>query len=83
MTLVCSNGDHRVDGKPFEIADGARRITIPHLTIEWGDKDIRDAWTGGYTFCSFGCLEEQATEWAVNHDGRDLVDGPKPVGDES
>lgn len=83
MSVLCSNGEHRVDGKPFEILDGARRITIPALSIDWGDRDIRETWTGEYVFCSFGCLEEHAGEWAAQHDSHQLAEGPKPDGDES
>lgn len=61
-----------------EIADGARTITIPALTITWGKHDLRDDWTGAYTFCSFKCLADWATEKAAQHDGASLVEGAKP-----
>lgn len=79
MSVVC-NGP---GGERHEINDGARKITIPALTVEWGAEDIRDDWTGPYVFCSFGCLEEWATEKAVDHDGRVVKDGKTPGGDES
>lgn len=65
-----------------EIPDGARAIAV-NVHVDWGDSDIRPEWDGLYSFCSFGCLEEWATEQAVKHDGRVVVEGAKPEGDES
>ena len=58
-----------------KIPAGGRRITIPALSIRWGDKDIRDDWVGDYTFCCFQCLAEWATEKSEQHDDRTLVEG--------
>lgn len=83
MADLCQNGDHRVDGKPYEIQDGGRRVVVPGLTVEWGAKDLRGDWSGGYVFCSFACLAAWASEKAAAHDGKVLVEGPKPDGDET
>lgn len=81
MADLCSNGEHRgPDGRPHEIPDGGRRIVIPALTVKWGDKDIRGEWAGSYVFCSFGCLEERAGEWAASHDAHVLQEGASPDG---
>lgn len=58
-----------------ELKDGARRIEIPALTIDWGKNDLRDTWTGAYTFCSFQCLAAWATEKAEQHDMMVLSEG--------
>lgn len=71
MSVVC-NGP---GGERHEIAEGKRRITIPVLHIDWSDEDIREDWQGDYVFCSFGCLEEWATEKAADHDGRVVKEG--------
>lgn len=63
-----------------EITD--RRIML-NVSVDWGTKDVRAPWSGEYQFCSFGCLEEWATDRAVDHDGRFVVEGEKPEGDES
>lgn len=63
-----------------EIAD--RRIMV-NVSVDWGKDDVRAPWSGEYQFCSFGCLEEWATDRAVEHDGRVVTEGEKPEGDES
>lgn len=79
MAVLCSNGEHRgPDGAPFEIVDGARRIDIPALSVKWGDQDLRGDWSGSYVFCSFGCLEERAGDWAAVHDSHVLQEGQSP-----
>lgn len=83
MSSVCENGEHRVDGKPYEIPAGARAVTVAAVTVDWGDEDIRDTWAGSYTFCSFGCLAAKAAQWAADHDGRVVEHGATPEGDES
>lgn len=81
MADLCSNGEHRApDGSPHEILDGDRRIEIPSFTVRWGGKDIRGDWTGSYVFCSFGCLEERAGDWAAAHDSHMLQEGASPDG---
>lgn len=54
---------------------GKRRITIDKLTIDWGNNDLRDQWTGAYTFCSFDCLAKWATEKSLQHDDTVLTEG--------
>lgn len=54
------------------IEDGARSVGI-RLTVDWGEKDLRDAHTKGVTFCSFGCLSDWANERAADHDQRVLA----------
>jgi hypothetical protein len=76
---LCANGDGS-RGR-HNITDGGRRITIPALSVAWGDQDIRGDWTGSYEFCSFQCVAEQAQQWAAAHDGRVLVDGKPPEED--
>lgn len=65
-----------------EIKNGARNIHVT-VSVDWGKEDLRHPWYGEYRFCSFGCLEEWATEQAVKHDGRVVTEGEKPEGDES
>jgi hypothetical protein len=72
---VCSGPSH----PPTTVmVPGGRRIRIPQLTVEWGDRDLRDTWTGEYVFCSFACLAAWATEKALQHDGDTLVEGDPP-----
>lgn len=58
-----------------DLRDDGRRIEIPVLTVRWGGDDLRDDWSGGYRFCSFGCLAKWAGEKAGMHDGHVLKDG--------
>lgn len=79
---VCCNPEHKPGGVPYEIPPGDRVITIAQLTIDWGDKDLRNDWTGVYTFDSFECVAAWAAEKAGQHDEHVLVDGEPPEGDE-
>lgn len=59
---------------------GDREIHISPLAVKWGD--IRDDWQGDYSFCSFKCLADWATEKSAQHDGHVLEHGSTPEGDE-
>lgn len=65
MTCVCKK----------DLPEGARRLTIDKLSVDWGDEDLRGEWAGGYVFCSFGCMADWAKAKAAEHDGRTLVEG--------
>lgn len=80
MTVLCNAPVAAPEA--HEIPEGARKITLS-MSVDWGEDDLREPWTGSYVFCSFGCLEEWATEQAVKHDGRVVTEGEKPEGDES
>lgn len=57
-----------------ELADGDRKLVVS-LDIDWGAKDLREKWSGEATACSFACLAKWATDRALEHDDRVLVDG--------
>lgn len=70
MSIICQNPSRPT----HEIADGGRKITLSALIV-WGQKDLRDDWSGGYVFCSFQCLSEWAAARAGDHDGVVLREG--------
>lgn len=70
MSVMC----HNPVGDRHEIPDGDRKITLTAIVV-WGANDLRDDWTGDYTFCSFACLADWATERASDHDGHELHEG--------
>lgn len=72
MSRVCANPVTAAEA--HQIPDGARAVTVK-VHVDWGADDLRSEWDGLYAFCSFGCLEEWATEKAVQHDGRKVVEG--------
>lgn len=67
MSVVCQNPKR----DRHECAE--RLISIEPLAVKWGD--IRDDWQGDYSFCSFQCLSEWASEKADQHDGHVLREG--------
>jgi hypothetical protein len=65
---------HNPARPPHLIADGDRTLQVA-VTVQWGDKDLRDDWTGGYVFCSYACLAEYAALRAADHDSVTLTEG--------
>lgn len=65
-----------------QVGDGDRHVKV-NVKLDWGAGDIRGDWEGDLSFCSFGCLEEWATEMAARHDAHVLEHGVTPEGDES
>lgn len=70
MTVVCQNPTR----DKHEVPAGGRKITLTGIVV-WGQKDLRDDWSGSYVFCSFACLSEWAAQRAGDHDGVVLREG--------
>lgn len=57
------------------IPEGARKVDVDAVTIDWGAEDLRTPWSGEAVFGSFACGAKWFSDRAADHDDRVLVDG--------